>query len=52
MYNVNKIEEHIDFTVCITRLLAINMSIPNLTVTRLEQFRSPQLRTRENDQQT
>jgi len=27
-----------------TRMLAINVSIPNLTVSRLEQFRSPQLR--------
>jgi len=28
---------------CITGMLAINVSIPNLTVDRLEQFRSPQL---------
>jgi len=27
-----------------TRILAINVAIPNLTVARLEQFRSPQLR--------
>jgi len=27
-----------------TRMLAINVSIPNLTIARLEQFRSPQLR--------
>jgi len=26
-----------------TRMLAINVSIPNLTVARQEQFRSPQL---------
>ena len=32
------------FTLRITRVLAINVSIPNLTVARLEQFRSPQLR--------
>ena len=29
---------------CYTRMLAINVSIPNLTVARLEQFRTPQLR--------
>jgi len=28
----------------LTRVLAIDVSIPNLTVARLEQFRSPQLR--------
>jgi len=32
------------YNVSITRMLVINVSIPNLTVARLEQFRSPQLR--------
>ena len=31
------------YNVSITRMLVINVSIPNLTVARLEQFRSPQL---------
>jgi len=35
-----------------TRMLAINVSIPSLTVARLEQFRSPQLRIQRGDQQT
>jgi len=36
-----------------TRMLAINVSISNLAVTRLEQFQPPQLRNqRESDQQT
>ena len=36
-----------------TRMLAINVSIPNLTVAHLEQFRPPQLyESRESDQET
>jgi len=36
-----------------TRMLAMNMLIPNLTVARQEQFRLPQLRIqRESNQQT
>ena len=33
-------------------MLAINVSIPNLTVVHLEQFRSPQLRIQRGNQQT
>ena len=33
----------VDAALCQTRMLAINVSIPNLTVARLEQFTSPQM---------
>ena len=35
----------------LTRMLAINVSVPNLTVVRMQQFRS-QLRFERDDQQT
>ena len=40
-------------TTNLTRMLAINVSIPNLSVARLEQFRPPyNYKTRDSDQQT
>ena len=36
----------------ITRMLAINVSIPNLTIARLEHFDRHNYESRENDQQT
>jgi len=51
--SVDAIVFHMQSTKSTTRTLAINVSIPNLTVARLEQFRSPQLyESRHSDQQT
>jgi len=41
-----------DETKELTRMLAINVSTPNLTVARLEQFGSPQQEPIESNQQT